>query len=285
MVLAAQTPYAGSQVWDSNFLPAHHQGVRILPGDNPIPNLQSSARSLTLHQLEQRMLRDANELHAKARPGDLDLRARMSSFRTALGMMQAAPEVLDTSRESTTTRELYGLKEGDQKSFAWQCLISRRLVERGVRVVELIHTGSNRNWDHHGDMAGHRRRALDVDHAVTGLIRDLKERGLLGETLVAITTEFGRTPWYNNIGGKGRNHFADAFCSLLLGAGVRGGMTYGETDEYGIKITADPVHVHDYHATILHLMGLDHTRVTYRYAGRDFRLTDVGGNVLHPCLV
>jgi hypothetical protein len=157
-------------------------------------------------------------------------------------------------------------------------------VERGVRVVELIDTGSHDNWDAHGDMQQHRPKARRVDQAIAALIKDLKQRGLLGETLLAVCTEFGRTPWTDNAQSKGHNHYARAFSSLLAGAGVKGGVAHGETDEYGVQIVAHPVHVHDYHATILHLMGIDHTRLTYRYAGRDFRLTDVAGNVIEDIL-
>jgi len=163
-------------------------------------------------------------------------------------------------------------------------LIARRLIERGVRVVELIDSGASNNWDAHGDMADHRPKALRVDRAIASLLRDLKERGLLDRTLVAICTEFGRTPWTDGPNTKGRNHYAKAFSALLAGAGVKGGFAYGETDEFGINIASNPVHVHDYHATILHLMGIDHTRLVYRYAGRDFRLTDVDGDVVHQVL-
>jgi uncharacterized protein (DUF1501 family) len=158
------------------------------------------------------------------------------------------------------------------------------LVERGVRVVELIDTGSHDNWDAHGDMKDHRPKAKRVDQPIAALIHDFKQRGLLDETVIAICTEFGRTPWSSKPGHKGREHHAQAFSCLLAGAGVRGGTTYGSTDEHGVQIATDPVHVHDYHATILHLLGFDHERLTYRYAGRDFRLTDVAGNVLHPIL-
>ena len=151
-----------------------------------------------------------------------------------------------------------------------------------MRVVELIDTGTQDNWDAHGDMQAHRPKAERVDRPLAGLVTDLKQRGLLDDTLVAICTEFGRTPTTFN--GKGREHYIDAFSSLLCGGGVRGGITYGQTDEHGMHIIADPCHVHDYHATILHLLGLDHERVTYRYAGRDFRLTDVAGHVLNPIL-
>src|SRR5688572_832546 len=162
--------------------------------------------------------------------------------------------------------------------------MARRLIERGVRVVELIDTGSHDNWDSHGDMQAHRPKARRVDQSLTALIVDLKQRGLLDQTLVVICTEFGRTPWSDSGNGKGRNHYAKAFSSLLVGAGVKGGITYGETDEFGANIISNPVHVHDYHATILHLMGIDHERLTYRYGGRDFRLTDIAGNVIRDIL-
>jgi hypothetical protein len=284
VILAEHMPYAGAQVWDAGFLPAQHQGVRLMPGDEPIPDLRSSARSVTMAQLEQMMLRDVNALHADERRHDLNLRARSKSFETAQGMMREAPEVFDISRETDATLRMYGLRRGDNKSFGWQCLIARRLVERGVRVVELIDTGSNNNWDAHGNMEDHRGKAQRVDQALASLIKDLKQRGLLAETVVAICTEFGRTPWGATPNDKGRNHHAKAFTCLLSGAGVKGGITYGETDEYGIGIARNPCHVHDYHATMLHLMGIDHKKLTYRYAGRDFRLTDVHGNVLKPIL-
>jgi hypothetical protein len=284
VVLAEHLPYAGAQIWDSNFLPPYHQGVRIQPGDDPIPNLRSPAGSVTLQELEQIMLRDVNELHAQARPGDLKLRARASSFDTAIGMMREAPQVFDLTQESEAVLKLYGVSAGDKKSFAWQCLIARRLLERGVRVVELIDTGSHDNWDAHGDMQQHRPKARRVDQGIGALLKDLKQRGLFDETLVVICTEFGRTPWSDGGNGKGRNHYAKAFSCLLAGAGVQGGITYGETDEFGANIVSNPVHVHDYHATILHLLGIDHTRLTYRYAGRDFRLTDVAGSVIQRIL-
>jgi hypothetical protein len=284
VVLAEHLPYAGSQVWDSNFLPPVHQGVRFVPGDEPIPDLRADARSVTLHELEQTMLRDINEAHAALRPEDLDLRARIASHDIARGMMRQAPEVFDLSRETNTTLQAYGIPQGDKRSFAYQCLIARRLVERGVRVVELIDTGSNDNWDAHDDMQRHRPKAARVDRALAALIQDFKGRGLLSETLLAICTEFGRTPWTDNATSKGRNHFVKAFSCLLAGAGVKGGIAHGQTDEYGASIVAQPVHVHDYHATILHLLGIDHRRLTYRYAGRDFRLTDVAGNVVKEIL-
>ena len=284
-VLCENIPYAGAQNWDHSFLPPYHQGVRIIPGAEPVPDLRSPARSTSLRELEQVMLRDVNERHAAARPGDLNLRARMNSFDTAAGMMRVAPEAFDLSKESAKTLQLYGAAPGDNKSFAAQCLLARRLVERGVRVVELIDSGASNNWDAHGNMEDHRPKARRVDQPLAALIRDLKGRGLLNETLIAICTEFGRTPFTDAPGTKGRNHYAVAFSSLLAGGGVKGGIAYGETDEYGLSIVKNPCHVHDYHATILHLMGIDHTRLTYRYAGRDFRLTDVHGQVAKEIIV
>jgi hypothetical protein len=282
VVLAEHLPYAGEQVFDCSFLPPEHQGVRIIPGDEPIPNLRTPAKSVTLAELEAQMLRDVNEHYSQSRPDDLRLPARQASFDTARGMMRAAPEAFDLSRESADTLSLYGADAEDRRSFAAQCMLARRLLERGVRVVELIDSGSHDNWDAHGDMKDHWPKARRVDRALAGLLMDLKQRGLWDDTVVAICTEFGRTPTTFN--GTGREHFIDAFSSLLCGGGVRGGIAYGQTDEYGMQIVADPCHVHDYHATILHLLGLDHERVTYRYAGRDFRLTDVAGRVLTPIL-
>jgi len=215
----------------------------------------------------------------------MNLSARMASFETARGMMWAAPRIFSLDGESDATLRLYGLERGDKTSFAAQCLTARRLVEHGVRVVELIDTGAGNNWDAHSNMEDHRPKAKRVDQPLAALIQDLKRRGLLGETLVAICTEFGRTPFTDGPGTKGRNHYAQAFSALLVGGGVKGGVAYGQTNEYGTRIAADPCHVHDYHATILHILGIDHTRLTYRYAGRDFRLTDVHGQVVEQILV
>lgn len=284
VVLAEHLPYAGAQVWDSNFLPPVHQGVRIVPGPQPIPDLQPAARSATLAELEALMLRDVNEAHAARRAGQLDLRARINAYDVARGMQREAPEIFDLARESQSSLDLYGVDPANNKSFAAQCLTARRLIERGVRTVTLVDTGSSDNWDAHGDMGTHRPKAERVDRAIAGLIRDLKLRGLFDETLIVGCTEFGRTPWANKPDAKGREHHAQAFSCFLAGAGVRGGISYGETDDYGAAIAENPVHVHDFHATILHLMGVDHTRLTYRYAGRDFRLTDVAGNVIQAVL-
>ncbi|HET6881886.1 MAG TPA: DUF1501 domain-containing protein, partial [Pirellulales bacterium] len=240
IVLAEHTPYAGAQVWDNNFLPPYHQGVRIVPGDEPIADLRSSAKSTTLAELERVMLGDVNELHAAARPGDLNLKARMHTFDVARGMMREAPEAFDLGRETAATLADYGAQPGDKVSFAAQCLLARRLLERGVRVVELIDSGSHDNWDAHGDMQQHRGKAQRVDQPLAALLSDLRRRGLLDDTLVVICTEFGRTPWSDN--GKGRSHWHRAFSCLLAGAGVRGGMAYGQTDDYGIEVASDPCH-------------------------------------------
>jgi hypothetical protein len=229
-------------------------------------------------------LAELNRAHLDGRGGAPELAARLRSFETAFGMQAAAPEAFDLSKESKETLELYGLKPGQTTGFGWQCLVARRLVERGVRFVELIDTGSSGNWDSHGDMADHGRLAKNVDRPMAGLLRDLKRTGLLDDTLVVWTTEFGRTPFNNSADAKGREHHSWAFSSWLSGAGVKPGTVYGETDEYGIKVAKDGVHVHDFHATILHLMGLDHTKLTYRHSGRDYRLTDVRGEVVRGVL-
>ena len=281
VVLCEHLPYGGSQVWDSNFLPPVHQGVRVIPGTDPIPNLQPVVKEASLRAMEARLLDDLNTRYADARPGDLAPPARTDSFRTARGMMEIAPRVLDFSSETRQTLDLYGVQPADRASFAWQCLAARRLVENGVRTVEIIDSGATNNWDAHSNMQEHRPKAKRVDQALAALIVDLKRRGMLADTLVAICTEFGRTPFD---GGLGRNHWHRAFTCLLAGAGVKGGITHGVTDEYGIDVAEKPCHVHDYHATILHLMGLDHERLTYRHAGRDYRLTDVAGKVVRGIL-
>ena len=219
-----------------------------------------------------------------ARPADPQLAARVRSFETAFGMQATMPEAFDLSRETDATLALYGLRRGQTDGFGWQCLVARRLVERGVRVVELIHTGSSGNWDSHGNMADHGRLAREVDRPMAGLVRDLKRAGLFDDVLVVWTTEFGRTPFNNTPQNAGREHHSWAFSSWLAGAGVKRGYVHGATDEHGIRAAENPVHVHDLHATILHLMGLDHERLTYRHAGRDFRLTDIHGNIVKDIL-
>jgi hypothetical protein len=199
-------------------------------------------------------------------------------------MQKEAPEALDLSRETDETLKLYGLARGQTSGFGWQCLVGRRLAERGVRFIELIDTGSSNNWDSHGDMAEHSRLAKNVDRPIAALIIDLKRRGLLDDTLVVWTTEFGRTPYHETAGHKGREHHHQVFSSWLAGGGVKGGITHGSSDEYGIAVAEKRVHVHDFHATILHQLGLDHEKLTFRHAGRDYRLTDVHGQVVREIL-
>jgi hypothetical protein len=272
-------------VWDANFLPDEHQGVRVDPkNESPIPHLAPPVQSVRLRELEQQMLRRFNEEHARLRADDPELHARITSFQTAQGLMQAAPDAFDVSQETKATLDLYGVKSNDTNSFAWRCLMARRLSERGVRVIELIDTGSSGNWDSHGNMRGHTGRASKVDRPIAALIADLKRRGLLDETLVVCCTEFGRTPGGRDKDHPGRDHHRWAFTCWMAGGGVKSGARYGTSDEHGTHVATDPVHVHDFHATILHLMGFDHTRLTYRYAGRDFRLTDVHGEVVQGIL-
>ncbi|MBI3415898.1 MAG: DUF1501 domain-containing protein [Verrucomicrobia bacterium] len=284
VVIAPKTPYAGSQVWASDFLPGAHQGTLVLPGPEPVANLRRRVPTSRLQELELGILARMNQRHLAARPEDPLLAARMKSFETAFGMQSEMPDVFDLSKETDATLKLYGLPRGSTQGFAWQCLIARRLAERGVRFVELIDVGSSDNWDAHGDMLTHTPLARNVDQAVAGLLRDLKSRGLLDDTLVVWTTEFGRTPFNSAADAKGREHHHWVFSSWLAGAGVRPGTVFGESDDYGINVAKDAVHVHDFHATILHLMGLDHERLTYRHSGRDFRLTDVAGNVVKGIL-
>ena len=280
MVLAPAMPYAGTQVWASDFLPAEHQGTWVVPGAEPIRNIRRRAASARCQELELAALRERDSTFLANRPGDPLLAARLRSFETAFGMQTEVPDTFDLTRESDATLALYGLKRGQTTGFGWQCLAARRLVERGVRFVELIDTGSSGNWDSHGDMMDHARLAKNVDQPIAGLLKDLKSRGLLDDTLVVWTTEFGRTPFNNTAEAKGREHHNWAFTSWLAGAGVRPGIVYGATDEYGMRAVEQPVHVNDFHATILHLMGFDHERLTYRHSGRDFRLTDVAGKVV-----
>ncbi len=199
-------------------------------------------------------------------------------------MQTEMPAALDLSQESDDTLALYGMTRGQNDGFGWQCLAARRLVERGVRFVELIHTGSSGNWDSHGNMADHGRLAPQVDQPIAGLLQDLKQRGMLDDVLVVWTSEFGRTPFNNTADAPGREHHNWAFTSWLAGAGVKRGYVHGATDEHGMRAVEKPVHVHDFHATILHLMGIDHERLTYRHGGRDYRLTDVAGHVVREIL-
>jgi len=285
VVIAPKTPYAGAQTWGSDFLPGCHQGTQLIPGDNPIPNLRRRVASSKLQELELEMLAKANQRHLDQRPADAALDARIRSFETAFGMQREAPEAMDLSKESEATLKLYGIQPGQKTGFGWQCLVGRRLAERGVRFIELIDVGSSNNWDAHGNMNTHGPLARNVDQAIAGLITDLKLRGMLDETLVVWTTEFGRTPYHEKADHPGREHHHQVFSSWLAGGGVKSGLVHGSSDEHGIAVAEDRVHVHDFHATILHQLGLDHEELTFRHAGRDYRLTDVHGNVVKEVLV
>ena len=284
VAIAPQSPYAGSQTWGNDFLPGCHQGTHIAPGPVPVANMNRRAVSPALQELELERLAVMNRRHADQRQLDAALEARIRSFETAFGMQTAAPEVFDLSSETAETLALYGLKPGQTTGFGWQCLIARRLAERGVRFIELIDVGSANNWDAHGDMKTHEPLAKNVDQAMAGLVLDLKQRGMLNETLVVWTTEFGRTPYHTQADHRGREHHHQGYSSWLAGGGVKAGMVYGKTDEYGSAAVESRMHVHDFHATILHLLGLDHERLTYRHAGRDYRLTDVAGKVAREIL-
>ncbi len=283
MVIAPALPYSGAQLWASDFLPGCHQGARVIPGPEPVPNIKRLAEA-GVQEMELGLSAAFNRRHLLARDNDAQLAARIRSFETAHGMQAAAPEAFDLTKESDAMHQLYGLQRGSTKGFAWQCLIARRLAERGVRFIELIDTGASGNWDAHGNMAEHAPLAKNVDQPIAALITDLKQRGMLEDTLVVWATEFGRTPFNTGKDAKGREHHAQAFTCWMAGGGVRGGMSYGETDEYANSVVADGVHFHDLHATILHTLGLDHTRLTYRHAGRDYRLTDVHGKVVDALL-
>jgi hypothetical protein len=282
MVLAQHLPYAGTQVFANDFLPAYHQGVRVVPGPTPIADLDRRTPQAEVQQLELGLAEALNRRHLQDRGGDQELAARIRTFETAFHMQTEAREAFDVSKESRDTLNLYGLKEGQADGFGWKCLVARRLAERGVRFIELIDGSSSHNWDQHGNMAEHADHAKVIDQPIAGLLQDLKQRGMLDETLVVWTTEFGRTPGVD--GAKGRGHHSACFSSWLAGGGVKGGISYGSTDDIGATVAEDRVHVHDFHATILHLLGIDHTRLTYRHAGRDYRLTDVAGKVVQPIL-
>ncbi len=283
VVIAPKQTYAGTQVFASDFLPGAHQGTLVIPGTEPITNVAPRLPA-DLQQMELAALRQTNEEHLATRPGDSLLTARMQSFETAFGMQMAVPDAFDLSQENEATLASYGLQRGQTTGFGWQCLAARRLVERGVRFVELIDTGSSANWDAHGDMMTHEPLAKNVDQPIAALLKDLKQRGMLEDTLVVWTTEFGRTPFNNTADAKGREHHPWAFSSWLSGAGVKPGIVHGSTDDIGLRAEHKPVHVHDFHATILHLMGFNHEKLTYRHAGRDYRLTDVAGHVVREVL-
>jgi hypothetical protein len=283
VVIAPRQTYAGTQVYASDFLPGAHQGTLVVPGSTPVANVAPRIPQ-DRQTLELAAIRAMNAKHLDSRNADALLSARMQSFETAFGMQMAVPEAFDLGGETDQTLQSYGLQRGQTSGFGWQCLAARRLVERGVRFVELIDTGSSGNWDAHGDMMSHVGLAKNVDQPIAALLKDLKQSGMLDDTLVVWTTEFGRTPFNKTADAKGREHHPWAFTSWLAGAGVKPGIVHGATDEHGLRAVEKPVHVHDFHATILHLMGFDHEQLTYRHAGRDYRLTDVEGQVVSDIL-
>ncbi len=275
MTSGPRGPRNATDIWGSGFLPTEYQGVPFLNGPDPIFNLQNPPGVSTERQSRAiDAIRDLNQTRLDA-TGDSEIATRIASYEMAFRMQASCPDLMNLGTESASTLEMYGATPG-KASFANNCLLARRLVERGVRCVQVYHT----DWDHHTNI----ERGLDkvcpeVDRPAAALILDLKRRGLLDSTVVAWGGEFGRTPMREGgEGAAGRNHQIDAMSVFLAGGGVRGGVTVGRTDELGFKPVEDPVHVHDLHATLLRLFGVDHTKLTYRYQGRDFRLTDVHGN-------
>jgi hypothetical protein len=281
-------PRGGAPLWGSGFLPTAYQGVPFRTSGEPILNL-SSPKDVTPARQRQVLdaVRDLNAARLEE-TGDPEIATRISSYEMAYRMQTSAPELMDLHGETKQTLAMYGAAPG-KTSFANNCLLARRLVERGVRFVQLYHT----DWDHHGGQGANLRDSLDqvcqeIDKPAAALVLDLKRRGLLDETLVIWGGEFGRTPMgeVRDVGGHdvGRNHHIDAFTMWLAGGGIKPGISLGVTDEIGYAPVQDRVHVHDLQATILHLLGLDHTKLTYRFQGRDFRLTDVEGEVVRKLL-
>ena len=277
----------GPALWSNSFLPAEFQATGVVTADMEVTKLLTNIRNPALTFEQQReqldLLGQLNSLHLKQRGGDSELEGQIKTMETAFHMQRKAMATFDISGEPEPVRRAYG-----DTAFARSCLLARRLVEDGVRCVSVYYVGgSNQPWDTHSDHDNqHRKLCADGEQAAAALINDLKQRGLLDETLVVVGGEFGRTPYSENSEKKkaGRDHHHTAFSYLLAGGGVRGGMVYGASDELGMHATENRVHVHDLHATILHLLGIDHERLTFRYAGRDFRLTDVSGRVVREIM-
>ena len=283
-------PIQDTQNWQAGFLPGTYQGTYIDPSLTNIEKMIEHIKNKSLSHSEQRqeldLLQTLNRKHEATRQKDAPLEARLQSYELAYRMQMEATDAFDTDREPEAIRKMYG-----DGVYARQCLIARRLLERGVRYIQLYH-GAGQPWDHHDDLEnGHRNLAKESDQPIAALLTDLKQRGMLHDTLVIWGGEFGRTPVVElptpgaNAGKKnGRDHNHHGFTMWMAGGGVKAGTTYGATDEFGFKAEVNPVHVHDLHATILNLLGFDHTKLTYRYAGRDFRLTDVYGNVVEDLI-
>ena len=277
-------PFGGPANWTAGFMPAAYQGTVFRPSGAPILDLQPPK---DINPEEQRarldLLEKLNRLDMEKNPGNSELSARIESYELAYRMQGCAPEAVDLSSESQPTQKLYGLDDPITEPFGRQCLMARRLVERGVRFVQLYHGGlGNQNtdtWDAHENIySNHTKHAKEVDQPISGLLTDLKSRGLLDSTLVIWQGEFGRMPISQR--GVGRDHNPGAMSIWMAGAKIKGGQTIGTTDEFGYKAEEQPISVHDLHATILHLLGIDHTRLTYRFNGRDMRLTDVYGTII-----
>ncbi len=281
VVFCPGRPVRFSELWSNGFLPGEHQGTYInhsnLDPRKMIPFLENAKLSPANQTKQLELMRQLNQEHSNERNADPALEARIRSMETAYRMQLAASDAFDISLEPTKTREMYG-----KGHFANGCLLARRLAERGVRFTQLYY-GNGQPWDTHSNhTASTRNLCKDIDQPIAALLTDLKNRGLLDETLVVWGGEFGRTPTTEN--ADGRDHNPWGFSMFMAGGGVKGGQAYGATDDFGFKSVENKVHIHDLHATILHLMGLDHEKLTYRYAGRDFRLTDVSGHVVSKLL-
>ena len=279
--------HGGAQNYGSAFLPATFQGTRLGDGSTNFRDARLSSlapgEDPRLQRLQLDLLKKRNQRHLQSLDADSALEARMDSFEMAFRMQAEAPEVMDISRETSQTLAAYGVDAEPTDEFARQCLLARRCVEAGVRFVQVNFSYPRNYWDAHGDLRNnHTTNAARVDRPIAALLRDLKTRGMLSETLVIFGTEFGRTPAAQ--GSDGRDHHPHAFSVWMAGGGIRGGVTYGQTDEFGYYVTENKVTMPDFHATILHTMGLDHEKLTFRHAGRDYRLTDVHGRVVREIL-
>lgn len=275
--------HGGSNAWSSAFLPAHHAGTPIgfsstRAEDAKIRYIKNhDHQPVTLQRQELDVLQRLNREHLTRSGEDSNLESRIESFELAFRMQTTAPEVQDLSGETEATKRMYGMDRKETENFGTQCLLARRFAEAGVRFVQITHSYK---WDAHGNCEpNHRTNAMEVDQPIAALIQDLKQRGLLEDTLVVWGGEFGRTP--TTQGSNGRDHNNVGYTMFLAGGGVKGGLRFGATDEFGYFAARDKVHLHDLHATILHLLGLDHEKLTYKFAGRDFRLTDVHGRIVH----
>ena len=271
--------------WGPGFLPSRYQGT-VVDAKNGVPyTAMPSAYDDKSRRSQLEFIKWMNSQHLAKQGQDSELEARIASYELGFRMQTSAPETFDLAAESEANRKLYGIDDVATKEFGTQCLIARRLVEKGVRCIQLRNGG----WDAHGSLeSNHRKQSRAVDRPIAGLLTDLKQRGLLDDTLVVWGGEFGRTPMVESnpsLGrAAGRDHHPQAFTVWLAGGGVKPGMTFGATDDFGFHVTENPVHIHDLQATILHCLGLDHERLTYHHAGRDFRLTDVHGNVVKDIL-